>query len=164
MQEDPGLHFVTTAYIVKDEAVLLVFHRGLQKWLAPGGHVRPGETPDDCIYREVVEETGLNIRLMDGDGNRRSYPGDGVTLLARPIAVQLETITAETQHVDFVYAAVALKEDHVVLSTRELHNAQWFSSAALSSDQTIPTNVRTIAMKALVLVGADRRAHPAGSS
>lgn len=32
------------------------------KWLGIGGKIEPGETPDECNAREVMEETGLIIR------------------------------------------------------------------------------------------------------
>ncbi len=31
------------------------------KWNAPGGKMEPGETPEECVLREVREETGLII-------------------------------------------------------------------------------------------------------
>lgn len=31
-------------------------------WTAPGGKIRPGESPDDAVRREIGEETGLVIR------------------------------------------------------------------------------------------------------
>lgn len=31
------------------------------KWLGIGGKIEPGETPDECCRREVLEETGLKI-------------------------------------------------------------------------------------------------------
>ena len=33
------------------------------KWDIPGGLVQPGETLEDAIYREVTEETALNIKI-----------------------------------------------------------------------------------------------------
>ena len=32
------------------------------KWLGIGGKIEAGETPDECNFREVVEETGLRLR------------------------------------------------------------------------------------------------------
>ena len=32
------------------------------KWISPGGKLEPGETPDECVVREVLEETGLRLR------------------------------------------------------------------------------------------------------
>ncbi len=31
------------------------------KWNAPGGKFEPGETPEECVFREVFEETALRI-------------------------------------------------------------------------------------------------------
>jgi 8-oxo-dGTP diphosphatase len=36
------------------------FHEG--KWNGLGGKFEPGETPEECVIREVKEESGLNIR------------------------------------------------------------------------------------------------------
>ena len=34
---------------------------GSGRWDAPGGKLRPGESPQDCAVREVLEETGLSV-------------------------------------------------------------------------------------------------------
>lgn len=31
------------------------------KWIGVGGHMEDGETPDECILREIAEETGLKV-------------------------------------------------------------------------------------------------------
>jgi 8-oxo-dGTP diphosphatase len=31
------------------------------KWIVPGGKFEPGETPEECVLREVKEETGLDL-------------------------------------------------------------------------------------------------------
>lgn len=32
------------------------------KWNAPGGKIEPGETPEECVIREVMEETSLAVK------------------------------------------------------------------------------------------------------
>jgi len=60
----PQLKLATLVYALRDEQVLLVRrvsdpNRGL--WVAPGGKVDDGESPDECAVREMREETGLVI-------------------------------------------------------------------------------------------------------
>jgi 8-oxo-dGTP pyrophosphatase MutT (NUDIX family) len=56
--------FTATAYIVKENQVLLHFHKKLGKWLPPGGHLEEGETPPECAIREAKEETSVG-RAME---------------------------------------------------------------------------------------------------
>lgn len=32
------------------------------KWNAPGGKIEPGESPEECVIREVLEETALTVK------------------------------------------------------------------------------------------------------
>ncbi len=52
---------VTGSAIVVDGGgrVLLHRHKRLGRWLQPGGHVDPGETPWEAALRETREETGV---------------------------------------------------------------------------------------------------------
>lgn len=50
------------AVILDDQdRVFLVRHSYVNGWFLPGGGVDKGEAPLDAIYREVAEETGLEI-------------------------------------------------------------------------------------------------------
>lgn len=58
---DPG-HVTASSFVAHPHrpAVALVFHRKLQAWLQPGGHVEPDDTShESAARREVAEETGL---------------------------------------------------------------------------------------------------------
>lgn len=55
----------TLCYIEKDDSYLML-HRvkkendmNRDKWLGIGGKFEPGETPHECMHREILEETGL---------------------------------------------------------------------------------------------------------
>ncbi len=81
--------------------VLLHRHRKLGIWLPPGGHVEPGELPDDAAIREVLEESGVGVELVGPPPITAAGPRQ----LARPRGVQLETIAADHEHIDLVYLA-----------------------------------------------------------
>jgi 8-oxo-dGTP diphosphatase len=54
--------------IVRDDSILLinqcVFPTGRVCWLFPGGGIEPGETEQDCVRREIKEETNLDVRIV----------------------------------------------------------------------------------------------------
>ncbi len=57
----------TLCYLEKDGSYLML-HRTKKKndlnsgkWIGVGGRFEPGESPDDCLIREVREETGFRL-------------------------------------------------------------------------------------------------------
>jgi len=61
----------TMVYIEKDGCYLML-HRTKKKndfnggkYLGVGGRFEPNESPDECIYREVKEETGLTMTKFE---------------------------------------------------------------------------------------------------
>ncbi len=64
--------------IKKEDAILLVHARnfkGTFKGLV-AGFLEPGETLEECVYREVMEETGLHIKNLKYFGSQSwPYPG-----------------------------------------------------------------------------------------
>ena len=80
---------------------MLHLHRKLGMWLPPGGHIEPGELPDEAAVREVLEETGVKVALV---GEKREDIADPVQL-HRPAGVQLEHIGLGHEHIDLIYFA-----------------------------------------------------------
>ena len=61
------LPLTTLCYIEKDDKYLML-HRvkkqqdvNKDKWIGIGGHFEVGESPEECLLREVKEETGLTL-------------------------------------------------------------------------------------------------------
>jgi 8-oxo-dGTP pyrophosphatase MutT (NUDIX family) len=61
-REDPDGHVTASAVVARpSNEFLLVFHRKLDRWLQPGGHVEAGDaTVFDTAVREAREETGIS--------------------------------------------------------------------------------------------------------
>jgi len=59
---------ITTLCYIENEGKYLMLNRNKKendinegKWIGVGGHFEEGETPNECIKREVLEETGLTL-------------------------------------------------------------------------------------------------------
>ncbi len=60
------VHVTGSAFIVGPRGIVLLRHRRLGIWVQPGGHIDPGEAPWEGARREATEETGMPVRLLDG--------------------------------------------------------------------------------------------------
>ncbi len=61
------MKLTTLCYLEKEDAYLML-HRiskkhdvNKDKWIGVGGHFEKGESPEECLLREVKEETGLTL-------------------------------------------------------------------------------------------------------
>lgn len=126
------IHEATAVYVFEPtfERLLFIRHRKAPlkgRWLPPGGHVEPGETPDQAAIREVFEETGQRVVLLDlmPDWPRRS--SDRAHRLVAPLLIQVEDL-GDHRHLDFVYVAVVPEPGALVAEAEQ--PAAWFDEEA----------------------------------
>jgi 8-oxo-dGTP pyrophosphatase MutT (NUDIX family) len=93
---DP-VHVTGSAVVVGRRGTVLHLHKRLHRWMQPGGHIDPGESPWDAARRESEEETGLAA----------THPDAGPRLLHVDVHEAAEGHT----HLDMRYLLLAPDED-----------------------------------------------------
>ncbi|MBI5631508.1 MAG: NUDIX domain-containing protein [Elusimicrobia bacterium] len=141
-------HFTVTGYVVRGGKTLLLHHKKLRMWLAPGGHLEEGELPEEALVREIREETGLEVEIL----SPKASPGPvetGVRYLHVPSHVQLEDIPNHPQHIDLVYYCLA-KDGEAAFSALEHEGMRWHSPEDLARSH-VRDEVRQRALEAIAL-------------
>lgn len=142
--------FTVGAFIVFDNKVLLVDHIKLKRWLPVGGHIDLGEDPDQALFREIEEESGLSeddIEVLS-DKVTDLYQ-QGTKFLYRPEFVDIHNISEVHKHVGLMYV-VRSKTDKIVLAEKEHNGIRWFTKEELDDAKYNVSNaVRFYATKAL---------------
>jgi len=77
---------ITTLCYIEKENSYLMLHRvkkekdvNKDKWIGIGGHLEDGESPEECLVREVYEETGLKLSAYTFRGLVTFVTTDGLT-------------------------------------------------------------------------------------
>lgn len=110
----------TGAYIFNKEGKLFLM-RGKNKfnnvWYIPGGHVNWGESAEECVIREIKEETGLDIK--------------DVKFLRMVEFIFEKSYSTDKHFVSFNYTAYTdAPDDAVILDNREATEYQWIDLAS----------------------------------
>ncbi|MBI2546037.1 NUDIX domain-containing protein [Candidatus Woesearchaeota archaeon] len=134
---------VVAGYVIHDGKVLLIHHRKLDLWLPPGGHIEPNEIPDDAVIREIKEETGLDVEIL----NQSSLPMEGNIRrsLAVPFAVNVHNV-GDHDHCCLFYLCKPKNPEQLKIN-EELKGAAWFSKEDLDKPH-VTIDVKHLALKA----------------
>jgi 8-oxo-dGTP pyrophosphatase MutT (NUDIX family) len=140
-------HVTVSAIVVGSRGVVLHRHRRLHRWLQPGGHVEPGEPPEEAVLREVREETGLGVQHRSGSPylvhvDVHDAADDHVHLDLRYL-VEGEDRDPQPEPGESPDAAWFSWEDADALADEALIGALVSARAALATDKNDPTEVRS---------------------
>ena len=93
-------HFVSCAAMVtNDEGKILLVNSPWRGWEYPGGLIEPGETFQECLHREVREESGVEIEITGFVGICKNVEKDIVNIdfTARYMSGDLKTSEESTE-------------------------------------------------------------------
>ena len=105
--------------VIERNSLVLVAQRSAAmslplKWEFPGGKIEPGESLEECLCREIVEELGVSIEVSRSlQPTRHEYPDLTVTLYPFICSTSTDEITVNE------HAAV------VWLPPDRLHELDW---------------------------------------
>jgi len=135
---------VVAGFIFKEDKVLLIHHKKLNKWLPPGGHINKDETPDEALIREIKEETNLDVEII----NKSDLPleGDVKKQLALPFYINVHSVD-DHDHCCLFYLCNLNNKSELNINRNELKNFNWFSLEDLKKE-IVSADVSNIAKKA----------------
>lgn len=141
------IDFTVEVFIVYQNKVLLRKHDKYGIWLSVGGHIELHEDPNQAAYREVKEETGLEIELWDS--RKANNSDDFYNELIPPISMGRHQANETHEHIPMVYFARA-KSDHVEATYEDdkSEECKWCSKEELETMDLRP-NVTYYAKLAL---------------
>jgi len=146
----PHLHelidFVVVVWIVYKNKVLLIHHKKLNKWLPLGGHIELNEDPEQALFREIKEESGLEVEII---AEKPRFEDRGRKFLYVPTFLDIHDISPTHKHIGMNYFAKA-KSDKVKLNKDEHHKIRWFTEDELDKpDFNLQKDVKYCAREAL---------------
>lgn len=101
---------VVAAILIRDRYVLIAKRMAddklANKWEFPGGKIEPGESPEDCLRREIMEEFHVEITVKQFFGES-IYNYDFNTIHLKAYLAQLERGDLKpTSHSEYVWAEI----------------------------------------------------------
>ncbi len=127
----PHIHdlydYTITVFIVsKTGQVLLVNHPRYGMWIPMGGHIELDEDPEQALYREIAEETGLDVMIM---AHKPNISSKGTKFILTPSYVDVHDANPPHKHISFTYFAIA--KDDTFVKSDEHTDMKWFAEKEL---------------------------------
>lgn len=133
-------------FIVCNNKVLLRNHQKYGLWLGIGGHIELNEDPNQAATREVIEEVGLDIKLI----SPRPIPNNSGldNELIPPFYLNSHPIDKNHNHSTFIYFATSTSQK--VIPEPGITEWKWLSRKELENNSLqLQENIKFYALEAL---------------
>ncbi len=152
-------HFVSRAYIVKEDKVLLIKGK-TGHWVPPGGHLRRDELPPHTAVRECEAETGMKVKLID-KYRTSNAKFSSAHVLPQPDHLEVHDVEENHQHIAFIYFARFESEKEMV-NQKKIRQFRWFTRDDLEKE-TLKDSVKYYGKRAIKELGVKPEPAPAGT-
>lgn len=112
-----------TGVVIKDGKVLLARHTygsGKNKLIVPGGYVNADETPQEALKREFMEETKIEVEVMDIIGIRFNMHDWYIAFRAEYVSGEAESDNDENSEVLWLDIDEVFTRDDIPELTKNL--------------------------------------------
>ena len=137
--------------VLHEECVLLVYHPRLNAWVPPGGHIEPGELPEEAAVREVMEETGVAVSVLSEE---MPDTGDSeVFILKQPLCLHQVKAFENGEHVYHIDTVYLCQPSDVPATAGEMPKvtpgdgislAKWVEAGELTSMELAPNVIEVV--------------------
>lgn len=127
-----------TGVVIKDNKVLLARHTyggGKGLLIVPGGYVNEGETPQEALVREYMEETKVTVKPLDIIGIRFNMHDWYIAFRAEYVSGEATTDHEENSEVLWVDVEEALTREDVPELTKKLIESAVKQEAGLHKEE-----------------------------
>lgn len=134
-------HFSASAFVVNKEKnkMVVVYHNINDGWIYPGGHADGEENLLGVAIREVEEETGLKVKVLDDSiFSIQSAPVKGHIKKGKYVSSHI--------HLDIVYLLEADENQPLTFREEESKGVKWISFKE-ADDETMCDFIRPIHKK-----------------
>ena len=143
------IDFVSTAIIVHRDKVLLVHHRGLKLWLPVGGHIELDEDPEEALFREIKEETGIDKKYLKIMSDKPKFKGVRHKFLYAPNYLDIHNFSDTHRHASLTYLLKSTT-DKLVHNDKEHIGIKWFTKEEIESGKyDLLPQIEFLALEAL---------------
>jgi 8-oxo-dGTP diphosphatase len=125
--------------VIQDNEILMVrhIHDGRDYWTLPGGAIEENETPENAAVREVLEETGLDLKATRFLFSTKNQNGSSshCFMMSRLSTEQVATLGHDPE------------QAHLRQSERMLQDIAWYSLDAKRDDIQVCRVIEALGIK-----------------